>query len=136
MTEPLHDELVWCLQALAQDADIQRSLYPEFVVVADELALDFDDALQLHGPDVLKTHPDLAQLLALIESKSGQEGYWFGRALEESEFWADIRKSARAILHARDLPSTIPDHRPHTVYYVEGKTIWLDRVLAWIRQRF
>ena len=35
------------LQALAAPAPVQLARYPEFVVKADELALDFDDALLL-----------------------------------------------------------------------------------------
>ena len=33
---------MWAVQALAQPADVQPTLFPPFVVVADELALEFD----------------------------------------------------------------------------------------------
>lgn len=35
---------MWTVQALAQPADVQVRLYPSFVAVADELALDHDEA--------------------------------------------------------------------------------------------
>src|SRR5262245_23627157 len=37
------NQLKWALQALAQPPDVQPTLFPDFVVVADELALEFDN---------------------------------------------------------------------------------------------
>src|SRR6516225_2761064 len=39
---PAEQQLQWAVQALAQPAEVQPTLFPSFVVVADELALEFD----------------------------------------------------------------------------------------------
>jgi hypothetical protein len=43
----LIDRLIHSLQALASPAETQLARFPDFVVRADELALDFSDALML-----------------------------------------------------------------------------------------
>ena len=42
MDEELSADVIWCLRALAQEANKQRELYPSFAVIADELVTDFD----------------------------------------------------------------------------------------------
>ncbi|MFN3209700.1 MAG: hypothetical protein ACE369_12025 [Roseovarius sp.] len=76
MNTALHQDIVRCLQALSKDAAQQRQLYPEFVHLADELVLDFDQALDVAGRGILDRNPDLAALDALIDSKGGLSEYW------------------------------------------------------------
>ena len=44
--EQCMQQFKWALQALAQPAEVQLSLFPEFVCKPDELALDFDNWLK------------------------------------------------------------------------------------------
>jgi hypothetical protein len=40
--EGIWDQFRWSVLALAMDAEVQLSLFPDFTCKADELALDFD----------------------------------------------------------------------------------------------
>lgn len=40
--EAVFTQLKWSLQAMASDSEIQISLFPDFVVVSDEIINDFD----------------------------------------------------------------------------------------------
>ena len=71
------DKLIWSVRALAQPASVQRKLFPAFVVVADELALEFEE----HYPPALAASRDLwsgdqlSKLRALeqrLEAMSGE----------------------------------------------------------------
>ncbi|KRS12050.1 hypothetical protein XM53_13415 [Roseovarius atlanticus] len=135
MNTALHQDLVWCLQALSQDAAQQRQLYPDFVHLADELVLDFDQALDVAGRDILDRNPDLAALDALIDSKGGLSDYWSDEALEGSTFWQEIRARARNALTNRDLPVAMPGTPPSGMYYVEGNVGWRDRLAVWFRRK-
>lgn len=70
-------ELMRSLQALAQPVEVQRSLFPDFVCVPDELALDFEQALKAARHEIahLWSGPQSIALEVLdreIESVSGQ----------------------------------------------------------------
>lgn len=112
MEANLSDDLVWSLRALAQNAETQRVLYPA-VVVADELVLDFDDALRSCGDDFLKQNSDLAALDAHIASKSGIPEFWSVDALENDEFWIKMRALALSALEKRGLETSAPDQKEH-----------------------
>lgn len=77
----LSDDLVWSLRALVQEAETQKSLYP-IVAVADELVMDFCDALHPYDDDFLKQNTDLAALRVHMDSKSGLPDFWTVPALE------------------------------------------------------
>lgn len=88
--------------ALAQPADIQLSLFPDFVCKADELALDFEEAINgvvEHDGD-LADHERLAidELDRLILSQSGEKhlDFWTEEALLSDPIWEDIRNAARS----------------------------------------
>ncbi|MGK7652579.1 hypothetical protein ACSQ76_09235 [Roseovarius sp. B08] len=135
MNTALHQDIVWCLQALSQDAAQQRQLYPDYVHLADELVLDFDEALSVAGRDILERNPDLAALDDLIDSKSGPSENWTDEALEDSAFWREIRARARNALANRDLPVAMPGTPPSGMHYVEGNVGWRDRLVAWLRRK-
>jgi hypothetical protein len=98
------------LQALAISGSGQRALFPDLVVKADELALDFD-----HWFTVVRSNyaGDLTQAqvnaLAMIDrklatiSRDGAEfdvELWTDEALASSEHWADVRRLAASALEA------------------------------------
>lgn len=72
------NELKWVIQALALPADAQRSLFPSFACVADELALGFDHwrrtATGQHEFTAYQLSA-LASLDALLSSMSGKREF-------------------------------------------------------------
>lgn len=88
--------------ALAQPAHVQLSLFPDFVCKADELALDFEEALDgFFGYEAeIEEHErvELTALDRLILSKSGKanEGFWTDDALQKHPTWDTIRAAAKA----------------------------------------
>lgn len=98
------------LQALAISGSGQRALFPDFVVKADELALDFDHWFAVvrsnYAGDLTQAQVDaLAMIdrkLAII-SRDGAEfdvELWTDEALTSSEHWADMRRLAASALEA------------------------------------
>ena len=124
METALSEDVVWCLRALAQEASVQRALYPSFAVVADELVLDFDDAYSGYKQTHQTQHDDLESLDALIESKSGILEYWTSEALEQSEFWREIRRRATDALKARSLTTDAPS--PSSNLFVSEQETWIS----------
>jgi hypothetical protein len=109
------ERLVDTLRALAAPAEEQLARYPDFVVKADELALDFDDALRLvmDCPQIrLEAEQEhaLERLDDTLERMSGEANasLWTARALREREEWAHVRRLARAALAALDHPADPP----------------------------
>jgi hypothetical protein len=98
------------LQALAISGSGQRALFPDFVVKADELALDFDHWFAAirsnYASDLTRLQADA---LAMIDqklttiSRDGAEfdvELWTDEALNSSEHWADVRRLAASALEA------------------------------------
>ncbi len=88
--------------ALAQSADVQLSLFPNFVYKGDELALDFDDGrLDLVGRESnlnlsqRLTVDALDQLLTSM-SDAGNSELWTDEAIRNSAVWEDVRVAAKA----------------------------------------
>ena len=122
MEKELDDNVIWSLRALAQNSQAQRELYPSFAVVADELVLDFDEAYSAYKETHQSDHVDLEDLDALIASKSGILQYWTDEALENSEFWNEIRAKARNALKARTLVTFSP--HPSADTFVSERKVW------------
>ncbi len=122
MDEELGPERLWSLRALAQDAHVQRELYPPFVLVADELVLDFDDAFSKCSNEFRSRNPDLVALDAHIDSKTGILEYWVDDALESKEFWSEIRRLAKEALVVRGLSTFAPDASGATFVSKDG--VW------------
>jgi hypothetical protein len=117
--------LITSLQALAAPAEIQLARFPDFVVKADELALDFDDALMLvrDCPQLELTPGQVAALDALdqaldVMSGPGQGRFWTESALRDGAEWAHVRGLAAAALRTLDAPVTTPS--PSHAVYVRG----------------
>ncbi|NIJ63426.1 hypothetical protein FHR20_000357 [Sphingomonas leidyi] len=96
------EQLERAVLALAQSADVQLSLFPDFVCKADELALDFEEALDMFfGHEVeLAEHEriELNALDCLILSKSGEANvaFWTDDALRHHPTWDEIRVAAKS----------------------------------------
>lgn len=106
-----YERLKWALQALVQPSAVQLQLYPEFVCVPDELALDFDEALRcIDQPDLSREQwRGLAAVHALLESMSGPDKpFWTAEALSTMPEWRQVRALARECLLVFDWPLDAP----------------------------
>ncbi len=118
------EKLKWSVLALAQEAEVQRSLFPEFVVVADELALEWEEALRLTKGLQADMTPaqknSLEKLDQLIEAISGEENlkFWIDDALSEFAEWIEIRRAAAEVARAFDWPLEPPP--PSSALYIGG----------------
>lgn len=109
MQEPGTDrkrrQLRWSLQALAQPADVQLGLYPNFACKADELALEFrdaflavkEDAENLFGQEQAEA---LGRIEAHLKGFSGEANadHWTEEALCSDRLWAETRALAKDAL--------------------------------------
>lgn len=95
------NELKRVLQTLASPAPIQFGLFPDFVCVGDEMALEFDDALRLVAP--------LAQTFTTPQAQALEEldRYLDARSNVPDDFGDDdnVRSDLRWV-HVRDLASS------------------------------
>ena len=114
------------LQVLAAPALVQLARYPEFVVKADELALDFDDALLLvrHNRAAEIDSRQAAALAALDELFTRMSGparpeLWTEEAVRSRPEWAEARELASAALAAFGWPVEPPPPNPH-IYVPSG----------------
>ena len=128
MNSPLQ-QLQWALQALAQPAEIQISMFPPYVVIADELALEFSHWLQfvisssrsLLTDTQVKTLESLDDFIA--DSKGSDDAdHWTVLALRSDPFWSRIRSLACDALVILDWPVALPPINP-----VERGAIYLRR---------
>ena len=98
----------WPIRALAQDADVQRSLFPAFACVADELALDFEECLRTvvaSGRTATFSESEarrVRELDAKLADISGLEhqDLWTDDALRGSRRRDEVRAAARQALIA------------------------------------
>ncbi len=114
------------LQALALPGDQQAQRFPDGVVVADELVLDFNHwqscAIESYRIDI--TDPQLRCLASLndrIESASGSvaEGIWQEHALRSHPFWHDLRALAGRALEVFGWPLAAPPGYGHEYFLGE-----------------
>lgn len=116
-------QLRWSLQALAAAGSDQRTLFPDHVVTADELAFDFDHWAGVIGSNYER---DLsrrqAESLGAIDRKlatMSREGVefdlelWTEAALRTSEHWAGVRRLATSALEAFGWPVEGPPENPN-----------------------
>lgn len=101
------------VQALALPAIQQVTLYPDFVCVADELALAFEEAVRRLGGLERLSFVGSEAVRAVdeqLERMSGQEHaeLWTDEALERSPEWETLRGIAQAALTALGWPLEIP----------------------------
>ncbi|WP_437631895.1 hypothetical protein [Sorangium sp. So ce854] len=109
-------ELEWVVRALAQEFDVQRSLFPPFVCIADELALEFEERVRKLPPDaqsVLLTNEQDALLRALdakLDAMSGPENirFWTDDALRHDPEWSEVRRLSGELIEAMGWSSLPP----------------------------
>jgi hypothetical protein len=102
----VRNQLQRAVIALAQPADIQLSLFPDFVRKADELALDFEDGLYEmvghEGQFSEQQRGTIDVLNALISSKMGEQhaAFWNETAVRDHPLW-DTNSGQRRRCHVR-----------------------------------
>lgn len=108
----------WALQALACDADVQFTLFPDFVCKADELASDYGHWSEV-ARSVFAGQFSTEQLAALgaidarldAMSRGGtefNEELWYEGALGTKPQWKELRSLATAALAWFGWPAAIP----------------------------
>jgi hypothetical protein len=111
----------WAVRALAQDPIGQRDLFPGFVEVADELALEFEERYRAVRSGTSRLRPDQMQrveaLDAALEAMSGPEHVelWSMEALDHSLEWVHIRDLARQVVQIMGWPED-PPPRDRAIY--------------------
>ena len=114
------ERLKHVLQALAAPAEVQLARYPEVAVKADELALEFDEALRLalSAPQHGLSPEQLSYLMAIdtfLDKLSGGEmraWAWTEAAVREGAHWAQLREVAAEALRAFGWPIEPPPPNP------------------------
>jgi hypothetical protein len=98
------DQLKWSLQALALSADQQVQLFPSFVWVGDELAVEFDErhrtALNEYQfmPNQLSALAAVDAILSKMTAEKNMDLWEEGAALSRYPQWEELRECARQAL--------------------------------------
>lgn len=118
------DQLKWSIQALALEADDQLASFPDFVVVTDELLLEFDNWYHV----AIGNYPDFfseeqLKILKEIDSfmdKLPQEDLNISIAdeLKTYSFWKELRILAQDALQKFNWDSDPPPYDRST--YLQG----------------
>jgi hypothetical protein len=110
------EQFQWSILALAQPADVQVALFPDFVLVADELAIAFEEGLAEVADDETNTFQKekIEALDRLIMRISGEENlkYWIDDALQVFPEWDEIRAAAAEVASAFGWPVQPPPPAP------------------------
>ena len=99
--------LQWSIQALAQRADVQLRLFPAFVIVADELALDFENWYRT-ALTALAATPAQREALAALDAALNAVDQWDDEALGTDPRWEHVRQVTRFALAAFQWPESEP----------------------------
>ena len=118
---PQLEQLKWSLQALALPAELQLQQFPEFVVITDELMLEFDNWLQVAARQQ-KFSPEqqaaLQQLDRLFDEmcQSDAADLVPEIALQQDSRWQEVRQLAGRALEAFGWSCEIPPKK-RLVYF-------------------
>jgi len=111
----IEQQFQWAVQALAQPAEVQCELYPRFVVVADELALDFDHWRKACEDNLghlwsREQQRAVAALDDLLTEMSGPDRpeLWLESGCLNQPQWSEVRRLACEALCAFGWPLTVP----------------------------
>ena len=99
------DRFKWSILALAQHADVQQALFPDFVPAGDELALNFEEALATIDRQGMaerqRSALDALDQKILSLSGQGNADFWLlPERLQHDDEWNAIRLLARAVAEA------------------------------------
>lgn len=110
MAQSPEQRLQWAVQALALGAEEQLKLFPDFVEIADELAMDYEEAQAGFQPE--QASPELIEAMQALDDKLGQMSerrkLWKRKSLKQSEEWAQVRRLAAELLQAAGWPAEPP----------------------------
>jgi hypothetical protein len=101
----------WSVRALAQASAVQLKLYPSFVEVADELALEFDEHYRALDLDMLRP-PQREAVRALNDALDEMSGpdhleLWHVESLDRAE-WQEIREFACELIRVMGWSAEAP----------------------------
>ena len=105
-------KLEWVTRVFSQPSEAQKSLFPEFVNVADELAVEWE--LALEGRESVSLTDEQRLAIKVLDdymlSISGPENiqYWNDDALCYSTEWNHMRKLAENILNIMGWENSLP----------------------------
>jgi hypothetical protein len=118
----MEKNLEWVARALAQTASEQKKLYPDYVLVPDELAMDWEYAFDRADFSSMneKQWQSIKILHDYLLSKSGplNARVWENESLHTAVEWQHIRRLARAVLQAMNWSPTNPGKNGDTIYVV------------------
>jgi hypothetical protein len=129
MRQNIRQMFQWAVQALVQPAEVQRALFPPWVVVADELALDYDHwwtTFERHcGGELSREQREAAEALdALLEEMSGPKPeLWTEEGCLNHPKWSEVRRLAANVLSAFGWSADVPPIG-RSIYASRGKGIW------------
>jgi hypothetical protein len=112
--------LHWIVRALAQPADEQRRLIPDFADAAEDLAVDFD-AILFRANSENEPCAKVPAIVALNEQfdlMGTEANIWTDDALFSSPSWERVRVLARAAVEALGLPADSPGPDGTVVVFV------------------
>ena len=120
MTDRAMQQFEWSVRALAQPAAVQLALYPSFVEVADELALEFEEHSRRIDVDAL-TPAQRDAVRALDRALAEQSGpahaeLWEIAALDGTPEWAHFRALAAKVIELMGWSSDPPPYDRGAVY--------------------
>lgn len=118
------NKIKWITQAFAQNSDVQKGLFPDFVNVAEELALEWEAALDEVSENTELTEEQKLSIKMLDDymlSISGPDNiqYWNNDALCYSSEWHNMREMARNILTVMEWEYVVP-HKSDAIYINNG----------------
>lgn len=113
------NKIKWIAQVIAQPYEIQKSLFPDFANVADELAVEWEGALdELNITSITDEQRSVIKKLDdYMLSISGPVNiqYWNNTALCKSVEWQRMREMAIDILSIMHWEKTVPA-KPKAIY--------------------
>lgn len=106
------NKIKWITQSFAQPYEVQKKLFPEFVNVADQLAVEWEVALD-ETNDAQLTDAQKQAIKTLDDymlSISGPANlqYWNDNALSYSDEWNKTRVLAKIILDVMGWDNVVP----------------------------
>ena len=113
------NKIIWIAQVIAQPYEIQKSLFPDFANVADELAVEWEGALdELNITSITDEQRSVIKKLddyMLSISGPANIQYWNNTALCKSVEWQRMREMAIDILSIMHWEKTVPA-KPKAIY--------------------